>query len=258
MRNSLIASLAVLLIAGGSPLVAQQAPERDASGAPLPPREPRPSSTEEELNKLRPLVDQFLDAVTRPPPPPRGDVPVAAPVPASPRGDVPVAAPAPAPPPPPRRASPPTVTTPPAVPRDSRPIADPVALPRPLPPAAAPDLAPAPAPAPVAEAAIRLPAPAPSPPPTTQPEVAAASPAPPPERPTPWLAILAVVAALAAAGAAGMQWRRHRLVAHTRAMLSLAPSLDPAAGSCSAEGLSLAGPAVAIRSRLDFGPQRLG
>ena len=65
-----------------------------------------------------------------------------------------------------------------------------------------------------------------------------------------WL-LLGLLAAIVIAAAA-LSLRRARQIARTRAALSLNPSLDPLAGACSANGLALAGPSLAIRARLDL------
>jgi hypothetical protein len=57
----------------------------------------------------------------------------------------------------------------------------------------------------------------------------------------------------AAAAAAAWHWRNRAILAQTRAALALSPSLDQEAGLCSAPGLTLAGPRVALRSRLEMG-----
>ena len=88
-----------------------------------------------------------------------------------------------------------------------------------------------------------------SPKPTAEP---IAAPSVEPDR-IPWLLIAAAVLAVAAALAAAHKVREHRRIARTRAALGLSPSLDPADGSGSASGLSLAKPPITIRTRLEWG-----
>jgi hypothetical protein len=64
--------------------------------------------------------------------------------------------------------------------------------------------------------------------------------------------------AVAVAFGAAYKIREHRRLARTKAALGLSPSLDPAAGSSSASGLSLAKPAIAIRTRLEWGAMQHG
>ena len=114
--------------------------------------------------------------------------------------------------------------------------------------------APLPAPPPIAEAA---------PPPivaATPPPVAEIAPAPSPvaapvtlaRGPPAWLLLL--IATLAAAAAVGLaRWRRVRRIARTRAALALSPRIDWGAGAAEPQGFSLAGPAVTIRARVEWG-----
>jgi hypothetical protein len=67
-----------------------------------------------------------------------------------------------------------------------------------------------------------------------------------------WWVLLGVIGAAAAALTA-RHWRNRAILAHTRAMVALSPSLDHNQGVCSGAGLALTGPQVAIRSRLEMG-----
>jgi hypothetical protein len=78
-----------------------------------------------------------------------------------------------------------------------------------------------------------------------------------PER-TPWLLLALAALSVAVALAAGYKIREHRRLARTKAALGLSPSLDPAAGSSSASGLSLAKPSIVIRTRLEWGAMQHG
>ena len=62
--------------------------------------------------------------------------------------------------------------------------------------------------------------------------------------------MLLVLAAIAA-GAAGMIYRA-RLIARTRELLGLSPKLDPSVGKLIATEMTLDGPTVGLRTRLDF------
>jgi hypothetical protein len=61
-----------------------------------------------------------------------------------------------------------------------------------------------------------------------------------------------LLAAVAAAAAAATL-RRARRIARTKAALSLAPRLDVVEGRSSFGALTLAGPPMSIRTRLEFG-----
>ncbi|MEO5809180.1 MAG: hypothetical protein ABIR51_03770 [Sphingomicrobium sp.] len=114
--------------------------------------------------------------------------------------------------------------------------------------------APPPEPPPIAEAA--------PPPPiaATPPPVAEIAPAPSPvaapvtlaRRPPAW--VLLLIATLAAAAAVGLaRWRKVRRIARTRAALAFSPRVDWGAGAAEPRGFGLAGPAVTIRARVDWG-----
>jgi hypothetical protein len=77
-----------------------------------------------------------------------------------------------------------------------------------------------------------------------------------PQPATPMGISLLIALVLAAVAAATAYARRARQISRTRAALSLHPSLDLMAGSCSSSGLALAGPSLAIRARLDDGGTR--
>ena len=203
---------------------------------------------------IRTLAPPLIDAATsRPPPPPRDPVPdpVAAADPVQPAITAPavaqpavlVAAPAP-----PIVAVPkPAPTPPPAATTTPRPIPlEPVQIP--ATPAAAPPLVESPSPIapPPSPAAVRQ-----------RPPPLAAAESPPAATVVPRLgrttltssAVLALLAAIAAA-AGLLHLRRSRLIAATRAALSLSPSLDPLDGDCPTGGLVLTGPRLAIQARL--------
>ncbi len=187
--------------------------------------------------------------------------------------------------PPPVEPAPPVVLEPtaPATPaaaevepvRPVRPVAAPKVVPavQPAPPPKA--IEPPPTPRPAVEPTTPEPAPAPLPvepapivaPPVVAATVAAPPPAPVEPAPTPilapqpaapvglWLLLALVAAAIAAATAYA---RRARQISRTRAALSLNPSLDLMAGSCSASGLAFAGPPISVHARLDDGGTRNG
>lgn len=69
------------------------------------------------------------------------------------------------------------------------------------------------------------------------------------QKPSFWLAM--VVLAAIAAGAAAMIYRA-RLIARTRALLGLSPKLDPSVGKFVATDMTLDGPTVGLRARLDL------
>jgi hypothetical protein len=164
------------------------------------------------------------------------------------------------PPPPPRRAPGPSGSPRPAPRPEPRAKAEPA----PTPTAAAP---PPPAEIPVRPAAAlpREPAAATLVPAAATPaaKAPAARPSPPPSqiaaspsfagfaRQIAW-PLLALLAAIAAA-AAGWQWRKRRILAHTRGALALSPSLDLSQGSGSLGGLSLSAPPFTMRARLEMG-----
>ena len=246
------------------PEKASTAPPRDAT------IKPGDASGQSGVGVQGPRVDpkmviDVFKALTRPrrpvPPPPVPTTPPSEP--AAPIIAAPPPTPAPlsdAAPPPPRPL--PSAPTPIAVPRATIPKPPPAA-PAPPPRASLPPTAPMPPvvavpSGPASPVAIQPPPPPPSPlAPSVREATAAARMAPKPvPRGTslllqsPWLLIGLLAAAAAMAG--GTMASRARRIARTRAALSLDPRLDLGTAIGAPGGLPLAGPAVAIRARLEF------
>ena len=244
---------AILLILAASAQAQEPAGTNPATGAVATPpvRDTRPAP-DAELPKVDPkLLFDVINALTRPrPAPPPG---ATAPAPTE---------PAPTPPPPatePTEPKPAAIAVPPA-PKIPPPVVVPRAAPtapatpppepsavRPAPPAAVDE----PLPAEIAPAASP-PAIAAAPPAATEP--AASKPVLEPADAFPgtigWLLLALIPASAVAATSLGVQ--RARRIARTKAALSLEPRLDMSAGIGSTKGLALAGPSVAIRTRLDW------
>lgn len=240
-----IAALAAALLLVGAPLRAQDATgttdntataaEPGATVQPADrPTEPKPRT------KL--LLDIFNELVR----PRSGPAPAnPAPVPVEPAGSPVATAPAPSG----ATAVATGAAATPTIPRDVNGQPSPAA-PRPgataQPPRAA-DAAPAPSdPDSQAEPAAEVPEPAaivtPAP---------SAMPPPDPAKTVPIIWLLLGVVVAAAAVASALRVRESRRIGHTRAALALQPRLDLSAGACSLDDLSLAGPSLAIRARLD-------
>lgn len=254
----------------------QQRTDQDPATAPTR-TTPQRSSTEDRIR--REIFREVLKAIPRrrdraptaepavPAPSPTAPVPGAAPLSPSTTGsftpalEYEVARPRiTSPPPPPRRAPGSSGSPIPAPRSEPRAKADPSPAPTaaaPPPPAEIPVRPPAALP-PEPAAATLVPAAA-----TPAAKAPTARPSPPPSqiaaspsfagfaRQIAW-PLLALLAAIVAA-AAGWQWRKRRILAHTRGALALSPSLDLSQGSGSLGGLGLSAPPFTMRARLEMG-----
>ena len=240
------ASAAAILLILAAPAQAQEAGTSPATGtvATQPVRDTRPTTGSEPPKVDPKLLIDVINLLTRPRPAPP---PAVTPTPATPE---PVATPSPTA----TEPKPAAVAVAPA-PKIPPPAVVPRAAPAvPASPRPSPSAAPAPPPA-AAEEPLPGEAAPPAPPPAV---TVTAQPAPPEPEPILepatvfpsfwWLLGLLAAAAIAAASA-GVQ--RARRIARTKAALSLSPRLDLSEGAGSTKGLALAGPAVAIRTRLE-------
>ena len=258
----IVARTAALMLLGTAPAEAHEVdPAQQRVTGAAQPREPtgRPGADAPKVDPK--LVIDVLNLLTQPrqpaPPPPAILQPVepAAPVIGTPAPEPPASA---IPPPPRSRpvASPAPAT---AVPLNPRPAPPSAATPPPNPAAPA-------EPASTGAVAEEIPPPMPAPVEAVTPVATPPEPVPRAASPEPtavpasqrsasmlesrWLLLALLAAAATIAGAAA--WNRARRLARTRAALSLEPRLDLSDGTCSLEGLALAGPPVSIRTRLEF------
>lgn len=264
MTDAVAALAAVLLLVGASPAWAHAGTATPTdSGSSVPRAEPAPGTAPADPPRRgEQMLLDLLNELAAPRPRPAAEIPVdQAPVqPAVTPGVTPVPG-----------GVPRDVVV---APRPPKPAVESATLPRPVKPPPPPrpfagasqPAQPTAAPLPIAEP-VRPVSPVdaavPVPPPLPSIETAEASSAPANLSPEPasggagWY-LLSLIIAAATAGAAAIRLNRARQISRTRAALALKPSLDRSAGAGSVKGLALAGPTIAIRSRLEMAEPRLG